>query len=448
MSKIPALTAVRIIPRDSDFLNRISGSHGEVFFDRDTNTLRLYDGQTRGGLTLAKTDLTNITNEVFAAKALAAGISGGGGGNTTVSVGATRPTSAENGNLWLNTNSGALYVFVNDGNSSQWIQPAAAIPSLTSYATISYVEQAILNLPKTEFELSVSADDSTLINIRAGNTIQFRGGENITTSVDENGVVTISSSPAATPFNFGVAADDSTVRVVSSDSTIKFIGSGGVTTASDADGNITITGGGTTGNVTFTGTNIDTTDSSGIVITPAVSLESDLNIDNDLTVNNNIFTSNLNVSGSFTSTGSGTPEIISDNEIVITPGTTTILNGLTTSLKTTEIISPKNGATGVVVHDFSEGALFLHTNLAGNFTVNITNLPTTNNRSTALAFILDQGATAYIPNALQIDGSAQTIKWSGGSVPSGTNNFLDIVNFTLIRSNNAWTVIGSLSTYN
>ena len=49
MAKIPVLDAVRIIPRDADFLDRKSGNRGEIFYDRDANSLRLYDGISAGG---------------------------------------------------------------------------------------------------------------------------------------------------------------------------------------------------------------------------------------------------------------------------------------------------------------------------------------------------------------------------------------------------------------
>jgi hypothetical protein len=230
MSKIPVLTAIRIIPRETEFLDRKSGSRGEIFYDRDANTLRLYDGDNQGGVSLAKNDLTNISNSVFAAKATAAGVgSGGGGGSTTVSVGSSLPTSPSSGNLWLNTNNGSLYVYINDGDSNQWIQPAFSTPDLTNYATKTYVDS------KPGFEFYVAADDSTQVRINTGNVVQF-------------------------------------------------IGAGGVTTSSDADGNITITGGGTTGNVTFATTTIDTTDSSAITFAPAVSFDSDVTVGNDLKV--------------------------------------------------------------------------------------------------------------------------------------------------------------------
>ena len=425
MAQIPVFTAVRLTPRESDFLNRRSGSSGELFYDRGTGSLRLYDGVSTNGIPIARADLSNISNSVFAAKAVASGI-GSGGGNTTVTVSDSAPSSPASGNLWLNTNSGRLYVYINDGDSDQWIQPSVPLPDLSNYALSS--------------ELASYALNSSLINYVLTSTLNSTLS-NYATLADLN------NFPQEL-FEFNVASDDSTVRPISSGNTVKFIGAGGVTTSSDADGNITITGGGTTGDITFAGTIIDSSDSSAISFVPAVAFQSDLTIENELFVQNTIFTGNINVTGTLTSTGSGTPEIVSDNEIFLTPGTTTILNGLTTFNQTTEVINTKTDATGVVDHDFSTGSLFLHSNIVANFTANIVNMPTTDNRSTSIALFLDQGATAYIPNALQIDGAAQTIKWSGGSPPSGTNNYLDIVNFTLIRANNAWTVIGSLSTYN
>jgi hypothetical protein len=151
MAKIPVLDAVRIIPRDTDFLDRKSGARGEIFFDRTANSLRLYDGINAGGINLAKSDLSNVSDAEFLAKATAAGVEGGGG-NVTVSVSPTVPGSPTNGNLWLNTETGILYVYINDGNSNQWIQPA--VPSvyvdLTGLATETFVTTAIDNIPEVD----------------------------------------------------------------------------------------------------------------------------------------------------------------------------------------------------------------------------------------------------------------------------------------------------------
>ena len=136
------------------------------------------------------------------------------------------------------------------------------------------------------------------------------------------------------------------------------------------------------------------------------------------------------------------------NESKATMFTSPTFTGTVTLQQTTEIIDTKTAATGTVIHDFSTGSIWYHSSISANFTANFTNVPTTNNRSITVALILDQGATARIPNVVQIDGIAQPIQWSGGIIPAGTNNYTDIVNFTLIRSASVWTVLGSLGTYN
>jgi len=121
--------------------------------------------------------------------------------------------------------------------------------------------------------------------------------------------------------------------------------------------------------------------------------------------------------------------------------------GLATMDGITEVVNNKTGATGVVAHDFATGSIFYHTSLAADFTANITNVPTTNDRTIGVALVLDQGGTAYIPTALQIDGSAVTIKWADASVPSGNANQVDVVSFTLIRTGSAWVALGVLNTF-
>ena len=122
--------------------------------------------------------------------------------------------------------------------------------------------------------------------------------------------------------------------------------------------------------------------------------------------------------------------------------------GTVTLQQSTEILNTKTSATGTVDHDFSTGAIFYHSSISSDFTANFTNVPTTDNRTIVCTLILAQGSTARIPSAVQIDGASQTIRWLGGSAPTGTNSGVDIVSFTLVRSGNAWsTVLGSLSSY-
>ena len=67
----PVVDRIRIIPRPFDFLDRNIGASGEVFFDREANTLRVYSGKDRGGFEIARTDLANISLDTLSNKGLA-----------------------------------------------------------------------------------------------------------------------------------------------------------------------------------------------------------------------------------------------------------------------------------------------------------------------------------------------------------------------------------------
>jgi hypothetical protein len=61
--------------------------------------------------------------------------------------------------------------------------------------------------------------------------------------------------------------------------------------------------------------------------------------------------------------------------------------------------------------------------------------------------VLNQGGTAYIANAVQIQASAQTIKWSANTVPTGNTNAVDVVSFSIFNNSGTYTVLGQLSTF-
>ena len=104
-------------------------------------------------------------------------------------------------------------------------------------------------------------------------------------------------------------------------------------------------------------------------------------------------------------------------------------------------------STGTVVHDFSTNSVFMHSSISANFTANFTNVPATGDIAIGVALILEQGGTAYLPIAVQINGSAQTINWVDGSEPTGTAGQYDIVSFTFIYSDGSWIVLGALTTF-
>ena len=199
-----------------------------------------------------------------------------------------------------------------------------------------------------------------------GGTIKFAAdavGVDLPANSTVNGIVIGSGAGGGGGGYITIAADDSTQRVVNIGETFSILGGTGITTASDAEGVITITrsaitfgdlagkpttvaGYGITdaipafsaitskpttvagygisdalatsslGAITFTASTIDTSDSSTITITPAVTMQSDLIVENSLTINNDLV-----VDGTFSTTGSGTPEVFSDNEIELNAGT-------------------------------------------------------------------------------------------------------------------------------
>jgi hypothetical protein len=70
----PIFDTIRLLPRDHAFLTRRVGTVGEIYLDKLDNTIRIFDGETAGGVTLLKADLSNIQG-------------GGGGGSGEVSFG-------------------------------------------------------------------------------------------------------------------------------------------------------------------------------------------------------------------------------------------------------------------------------------------------------------------------------------------------------------------------
>lgn len=275
MANFPIINNLRIVPRDSEFLDRKLGSRGEIYFDRDTKTLRVYDGLTTGGIQLSKADLSNVSNSDFLAKATAAGVGsgGGGGGSTTVTVGTTLPESPENGNLWLNTNNGVLYVYINDGDTLQWIQPSVPIAGLENYVTNDRLGNIDFNnnIITSGDSSAISFDVPVIFNSSA--TFDSITSGSIVIADD-----TISTDDSS-KLNINVPTDIGNISV--SDSTITTVDNSAITIK----------------NFVLDASTITTDDSSTITITPSVVLESNLSIGNDITVSGDAFISSLVIKG-------------------------------------------------------------------------------------------------------------------------------------------------------
>jgi len=193
----PIVDRIRIIPRPENFLDRNVGASGEVFFNKETSSLRVYSGQSvdRGGFEIARADLDNISNSDFAAKATAAGITG------------ATPD-------WDDITNKPTFATVATSGSYDDLTDTPTIPSLTGYATEVYVDNAVasINVEATNGSLFIAADDSTQREVSLGETIQISGGAGISTSSDAEGNVTITYTGTVSS-NFSSLTDASSASL-------------------------------------------------------------------------------------------------------------------------------------------------------------------------------------------------------------------------------------------
>ena len=116
-----------------------------------------------------------------------------------------------------------------------------------------------------------------------------------------------------------------------------------------------------------------------------------------------------------------------------------------------------NTLNGVSNFDVLEGAVKFYTNNpTGNWTINVRGSSsnsfdsmTATGDSVTVAYLANNGGTAYYQTAVQIDGFGRTVKYQGGSAPSSGNaNSIDIYSITLVKTAaNTWTVLASQTQY-
>lgn len=131
-----------------------------------------------------------------------------------------------------------------------------------------------------------------------------------------------------------------------------------------------------------------------------------------------------------------------------------LVNGaLTTPTETAPVvISPEErwtvsatAATGTINFNAdTQGVLYYTTNASGTWTLNVRGSASTTiasklavGDSCTIAFLVAQGASgaSYYHTALTIDGSAQTVLWSGGTAPTAGNaSATDIYQFTIVKT--------------
>ena len=254
---------LRVIPREADFLNRKIGSSGEIFYDRDQNSLRLYDGNVLGGISLAKTDLTNISNAVFLAKANSAGFSGG------VQTGVA-------GKIAYYPSNGSQ---VNDLTALTWLDDSTNTLVLSGVIDITGQKNRI------RFHWDTLADLNDEVS-----PVDYHG---MVAHVHDTGklyyahagawVPVASESSLPNSFSTVTVAGQSSVIADSTADTLTLVAGSNITITTNAGTDtITINSTTSTGSITFVGTTIDSSDSSTITFTPTVAFDSDVVVGNEI----------------------------------------------------------------------------------------------------------------------------------------------------------------------
>ncbi len=112
------------------------------------------------------------------------------------------------------------------------------------------------------------------------------------------------------------------------------------------------------------------------------------------------------------------------------------------------VVTTKDAYSATINYNLNDGRVFYQSNLSGNITANFVGVKSGSSFVTDAKVVIEQGATPYIINAVQTDGTARTIKWKNNTVPSGNSNAVDLMTFTIIKdANSVFTVLGSLDTH-
>jgi len=102
-----------------------------------------------------------------------------------------------------------------------------------------------------------------------------------------------------------------------------------------------------------------------------------------------------------------------------------------------------------VTFDCTTGNLWNVTGtLSSNWTANFTNLGLSNSYATSVTLIVNQGSTAYLPTAVQIESTAVTLNWLSSTQPTPNANKKDVFAFSVLQTGaSTYLVMGQLVSF-
>ena len=262
MTTTATLRSLRLIGR-TDF-TKLTGSRGEIFYDSVNNTLRVFDSVQTGGVSLAKADLTNISNSAFAAKAATAGVSGGVQSGVAGRIAYYPSTGTQVNDL------AEVYWHTHDGASMLHVEGLLEVSGQKNKIRFHWDTLADLTsqVPAADWHGMVAHahDTGKLYYAHAGAWVAV-------------------AAESSLPNTFGTIAiaGQTSVAADSTSDTLTLVAGTGITlTTNVGTDTITITGTASTGNITFAANTIDSADSSAITFTPSVVFDSDITVGTDI----------------------------------------------------------------------------------------------------------------------------------------------------------------------
>jgi hypothetical protein len=400
-------------------------------------------------------------------------------GSVSLTVGSTTISSGTSGYILYN-NAGVLGNLANTGTGNNVLatSPTLVTPVLgtptsgtltncTGYTTanlsgsISLTTQVSGTLPVANGGTGVAS--ATAYALLAGGTTSTGAFQSLA-SVGTSGQVLTSNGAGALPTFQSPASTGLTV--------------GTTTVASGTSGYILYNNAGVLGNLANTGTGNNVLATSPTLTTPTLGVATATSINkvaftapatgSTLTIADGK-TLTANNSLTLAGTDSTTMTFPSSSATVAGLGITQTFTGTQTFSGTSSVISSvfansaevatvsATAATGTINYDVTtQSVLYYTTNASANWTVNFrassgTSLNTAlaTGQSVTVAFLVAQGGTAYYNSAVQVDGSAVTPKWQGGTAPTAGNaSSIDVYQYTIVKTASAtFTVFASQTKY-
>ena len=154
---------------------------------------------------------------------------------------------------------------------------------------------------------------------------------------------------------------------------------------------------------------------------------------------------------------SGTVSLAVDSTVATLTGTQTLTNktltspAINTAISTAPVlvapeerttVSATSAASTVHFDASTQGVLYYTSNATANWTLNVRGTSGTTLSSIlevgdaiTVAFLVTNGTTAYYQTAFNIDGTAVTPKYSGGTAPaSGNASSIDAYTYTIVKT--------------